>query len=416
MGITGLLPLLSSITKSVHVHELQGLTIAIDAYSWLHRGMYGSCAIDRFNGINNLSFVPYCMSRIQFLQRWNIKPIMVFDGANLPIKEVQEGERASNREKAKLGIKRKMEDGLPYNNEIQRQVDVTPELASKLIKELIFHKIPYVVAPYEADAQLAYLDRTGKVDAIITEDSDLLVFGCRRVLFKFDYNSGMAKEIRCKERFHECTSIDLSSFSFRQFRQLCILSGCDYLENVPGLGLKTAHRLLLGNSGCIKETLKEMRRSFSTKMPASYEDSFRKAEMTFEHQMVYDQDQGRMVHLRPLEYSTTEDLDYLGSLKSDSLSFQIARGIVCPTTGKVFDVESYSKREEDFIPISPIKTSAITMQDRKRITLPARLSMSTLTARKTAYNGVGILNSKTNLKISKQSTQRSIRDFFIRKQ
>lgn len=38
-----------------------------------------------------------------------------------------------------------------------------------------------VIAPYEADAQLAYLNRTGYADFVITEDSDLLLFGCRQV-------------------------------------------------------------------------------------------------------------------------------------------------------------------------------------------------------------------------------------------
>lgn len=38
-----------------------------------------------------------------------------------------------------------------------------------------------IVAPYEADAQLAYLNKTGVVQAIITEDSDLLAFGCKKV-------------------------------------------------------------------------------------------------------------------------------------------------------------------------------------------------------------------------------------------
>ena len=38
-----------------------------------------------------------------------------------------------------------------------------------------------IVAPYEADAQLAYLNKTGIVQAIITEDSDLLAFGCKKV-------------------------------------------------------------------------------------------------------------------------------------------------------------------------------------------------------------------------------------------
>lgn len=39
----------------------------------------------------------------------------------------------------------------------------------------------YVVAPYEADAQMAFMEREGLVDGIITEDSDMLVFGCRNV-------------------------------------------------------------------------------------------------------------------------------------------------------------------------------------------------------------------------------------------
>lgn len=38
-----------------------------------------------------------------------------------------------------------------------------------------------LVAPYEADAQLAYLNKAGIVQAIITEDSDLLAFGCKKV-------------------------------------------------------------------------------------------------------------------------------------------------------------------------------------------------------------------------------------------
>lgn len=43
----------------------------------------------------------------------------------------------------------------------------------------------YVVAPYEADAQLAYLSgleaEQGGIDAVISEDSDLLAYGCPAV-------------------------------------------------------------------------------------------------------------------------------------------------------------------------------------------------------------------------------------------
>lgn len=38
-----------------------------------------------------------------------------------------------------------------------------------------------IVAPYEADAQLAYLNKCGIAQLVITEDSDLVLFGCDRV-------------------------------------------------------------------------------------------------------------------------------------------------------------------------------------------------------------------------------------------
>ena len=43
--------------------------------------------------------------------------------------------------------------------------------------QLKFPDIQCVIAPYEADSQLAYLNKTEIVDFIITEDSDLLLFG-----------------------------------------------------------------------------------------------------------------------------------------------------------------------------------------------------------------------------------------------
>lgn len=42
-------------------------------------------------------------------------------------------------------------------------------------------QISYVVAPYEADAQMTFLALSKHVDAVITEDSDLIPFGCPRV-------------------------------------------------------------------------------------------------------------------------------------------------------------------------------------------------------------------------------------------
>lgn len=48
MGITGLLPLLRSVTRRVHIESLAGQAVAIDAYSWLHKGVF-LCAHDLFH-------------------------------------------------------------------------------------------------------------------------------------------------------------------------------------------------------------------------------------------------------------------------------------------------------------------------------------------------------------------------------
>jgi exonuclease-1 len=43
--------------------------------------------------------------------------------------------------------------------------------------------VKYVVSPYESDAQIAFLLKNGYADVAVTEDSDLLVYGCEKVRF-----------------------------------------------------------------------------------------------------------------------------------------------------------------------------------------------------------------------------------------
>ena len=45
-------------------------------------------------------------------------------------------------------------------------------------------KVDYLIAPYESDAQIAYLVKEKYVDFAITEDSDLICYGCNEIVFK----------------------------------------------------------------------------------------------------------------------------------------------------------------------------------------------------------------------------------------
>jgi len=122
----------------------------------------------------------------------------------------------------------------------------------------------------QADAQLAYLSRAGLVQAVISEDSDCLPYGCENVLFKMDW-SGDCQEIKAS-RLGEATELGLSNWEpekvcaapskstatstadnvavlYAQFLHMCILSGCDYLDSIPGMGIKSAHKYVKQSRG-----------------------------------------------------------------------------------------------------------------------------------------------------------------------
>ena len=90
--------------------------------------------------------------------------------------------RKENREKAMHLLREgRRDEAFKY---FQTSIDITPEMARNVIAAARERNIDCIVAPYEADAQLAYLNMCGLIDYIITEDSDLCLFGCQKVLFK----------------------------------------------------------------------------------------------------------------------------------------------------------------------------------------------------------------------------------------
>ena len=47
-----------------------------------------------------------------------------------------------------------------------------------------------------------------------------------------------------------CLGLKPNEFSFDRFRWMCILSGCDYLASIPGIGLGRAKKLIEGTEEC----------------------------------------------------------------------------------------------------------------------------------------------------------------------
>lgn len=69
------------------------------------------------------------------------------------------------------------------------------------------------------------------------------------------------------------------------FLSACILSGCDYLPQVRGVGHKSAFQLI-GSNKVGRKAIQELKLSLKT-IPENYEEGFIKAFLTFRFQRVY---------------------------------------------------------------------------------------------------------------------------------
>lgn len=343
MGICGLLGLLKPIQTTKHLSDFAGQTLALDAYVWLHRGIH-ACATELATGKSTKKYVDYAMQRIRLLRHHKIQPYVVFDGGPLPAKRSTERDRKQRREenlaKAKaLAAEGKHSQAREFYGKC---VDVTPQMAFQLIKALRAEGVQYIVAPYEADAQMAYLERIGLVDGIITEDSDLLVFGCRNVLFKFDFASSTVAHVS-RADFGSITAaeggISLVGWTDTQFRAMAILSGCDYLPSIPGIGLKTAWSLLRKHRS-VGQAVRALRLEGKKTVPKDYLEAFRLAEKVFLHQRVYCPLQEKLVNLADIPVEERYDAEveaFIGRDLEPSLAKLIAVGEIDPVTHLTMD-------------------------------------------------------------------------------
>ncbi|KAF3938892.1 hypothetical protein ABW19_dt0209996 [Dactylella cylindrospora] len=103
--------------------------------------------------------------------------------------------------------------------------------------------IPYITAPMEAEAQCAELVKLGLVDGIVTDDSDIFLFGGTRI-YKNMFNQA---------KFVECyLASDLEneySLDRRKLIRLAHLLGSDYTEGLPNVGPVTALEILADFGG-----------------------------------------------------------------------------------------------------------------------------------------------------------------------
>lgn len=339
MGIQGLLPFLEKATKPCHISEFRGATVVVDTYCWLHKGAT-TCAIQLLQGEETNMYVNYCIKYIKMLQSYDIRPILVFDGKNLPAKAVTEAKRRESRKNAKqraaellkLG---KAEEARSY---LKASLNISPEMASMLIKECHKMKVDCIVAPYESDAQLAFFNVKGIAEFVITEDSDLILFGCSKVFYKLDLRGcGYLVEA---EKICASMNIRPDKYTFDKFRYMCILSGCDYVDSLHGVGLKKAQKFITLTDEANPEIFLEkvprylnLRNSIVTE---EYKTNFMMAVATFRHQIVFDPFRRKLVPLfDPQLFGTNPKYcENAGEIYDHEKAYQVALGNLHPSSFK----------------------------------------------------------------------------------
>ncbi|XP_057655500.1 exonuclease 1 isoform X1 [Diorhabda carinulata] len=350
MGVQGLLPFLEKATKPCHISEFRGHVVAIDTYCWLHKGA-NSCAFELASGNNTNLLVQYCLRYIKLLQSFDIKPILVFDGKNLPAKAETESKRRESRNRAKQRASELLKLGKTEEarNYLRQCVNITPEMAVDVIKECQKLQIDCIVAPYESDAQLAFLNRKGIADIIITEDSDLLLFGCTRVMYKLDLRGcGYIVEA---DKIPSTLKLRPDKYTFEKFLHMCILSGCDYVNSLQGIGLKKAEKFIIlteeQNPLLFLDKVPRYLNMRHLQITDKYKEDFMLADATFKHQIVFDPFKRQLVPLTDWKVFNTKQ-EYCrnaGEIFDNEIAYQVALGNLHPTNHKKLNNWSPTKNK-----------------------------------------------------------------------
>lgn len=185
MGIKNLLK--SVYTRPAHISLLANSSVAIDMSCMIYKGLYRG------------DLIKYVNIYIKRLTQLRCTIYMVFDG------------KPPQMKMAELAKRKSMHSGIKAKS------------AYNLIRR--FHRYPnirIIRSPEESDAQLAFLALNDYVDYVITDDSDLIVYGCEKIIFKLNPRG----HCLLYERKHLWRFVDLN---INVFRWMCILAGCDYM-------------------------------------------------------------------------------------------------------------------------------------------------------------------------------------------
>tara|TARA_X000000950_G_C13852220_1_gene634985 strand:- start:711 stop:1769 length:1059 start_codon:yes stop_codon:yes gene_type:complete len=200
--------------------------IAVDLMLYAHKYEY-SCE----------SIYPGFLNQILNFMSNQIIPIYIIDGTapveKANILNLRNFKKDKINEKI-IKLKNKLNDktiNLNEKNNALKQINklnkcninITSDQINNLVTLFDIFHIPYLRAKGEADNLIALLFKKKIIDACLSEDMDILVFGCKKMI-KFKSNKIIEYDL---EYILKKLNLDYDNFI-----ELCILFGCDYLKPI----------------------------------------------------------------------------------------------------------------------------------------------------------------------------------------
>ncbi|PFH38522.1 XPG N-terminal domain-containing protein [Besnoitia besnoiti] len=383
MGIQNLLKFLKPLARPTHISEFAGQTIGVDAMGWIHRGAVAS-AVELLKGEETDKFLRFVVHMIMLLKYHRVEPLLVFDGAKIPAKSAEDDKRQQARQKASEEARqllRKNEearragrkppvDSRELLTKCTQGLSITPQMIDSVISACRSLNVAFLVAPYEADAQLAYLARTGKIAAAVSEDSDLLAHGCAQVLFKLDKEGNCERLILpLKDGPHAHAPLPEK---LRMFTAMCVLGGCDYTHDIHinGLGISTACKFV-HKLGRLERVIMYLFKDDKWKKKLTQPQEkvlrgHRTAMVAFTHHRVYDVSTGDVVSASSVPLSrcgapgSSASPTAFSDSSSASASLSRASAAVCSST------EASESSETEKENVSPEQTQTCETSRRQR--------------------------------------------------
>ncbi|GAA5879340.1 hypothetical protein JCM3774_003797 [Rhodotorula dairenensis] len=211
--------------------------------------------------------------------------------------------------------------------EMRNADGVTRQMAIDIREMLVLFGIPFVDAPSEAEAECASLLERKLVDGIVTDDSDVFLFGGSRI-YRNMFNEAKYVECYLLSDLEREIGLDRSKLV-----RLAYLLGSDYTEGLPGVGVVAGRELLEEFPG--DEGLKDFRHWWEKVQKGidTAEDTnstWKKRFKSSHRQLVLDQGwpsaEVRQAYYRPVVDDSNEPFSW-GSFDLDGLRMYLHRSL-----------------------------------------------------------------------------------------